>query len=262
MVVMAKPNITPSVQHIAQNFASSHDTYTNNAVVQQSIAQVLSERLCYYPHRSDKVLEIGCGTGNLTRLICQNHQITTLYLNDLYDKICENPLATSADVQYLIGDIETLTLPQGLDLVVSGSCLQWVQDLPKVCQQVQMALANDGVFAFSSFGVDNLYEIKSLLNQGLDYYTLGELGDIVTGAGFEILALWEQKYTPHFDTAHAVLKHIQKTGVSANPNFRWNKRTLGEFYTAYRERFGVVVGGDVRFPLTYHAVFCIAKKSN
>lgn len=259
--MLINTNIDP--QKVAQHFTNSHATYGDNATVQNLINDKLVQALANYAPKSPaRALEIGCGTGNLTNKLCQNHIIGTLYLNDLYDKITQNHLSTTADVRYLIGDIETLTLPDKLDLVVSGSCLQWVKDLSCVCQKVQNALVADGVFAFSSFAERNFYQIKQLTGQGLDYHTLTQVGQIIQGANLSLYRLWERQYTLYFDHPHAVLKHIQSTGVSgAGANFCWTKSRLQQFYQEYQQ-FAIKDDGTWRYPLTYHAIFCVAKKQD
>lgn len=256
-------NTNISTKHIAHHFASSHATYADNATVQNIISSKLVQTVCdYVPTALNRVLEIGCGVGNLTDKLCQNHAINTLYLNDLYDKITQNQPPTTASVHYLIADIETMALPDGLDLVVSGSCLQWIKDLSYVCQKVQHALVPDGVFAFSSFGVDNFYQIKRLTGQGLDYHTLAQIGRMIQRANLSLEQLWERQYTLYFDHPHAVLKHIQNTGVSgAGANFRWNKSRLQQFYQQYQQ-FAIKDDDRWQYPLTYHAIFCVAKNQN
>jgi malonyl-CoA O-methyltransferase len=69
----------------------------------------------------------------------------------------------------LIGDIEQLNLPQSLDAVISSSALQWMTDLPALLQRIHDALKPNAYFGFSTFGSDNLTEIKQLTGQGLNY---------------------------------------------------------------------------------------------
>ena len=76
------------------------------------------------------------------------------------------------NIAWLIGDIEQLTLPQSLDAVISSSALQWMTDLPTLLHRIHDALKPNAYFGFSTFGPDNLTEIKQLTGQGLNYIDL------------------------------------------------------------------------------------------
>lgn len=65
-----------------------------------------------------RVFEIGCGSGNLTRLLVESFQIEDLVLNDLYAEVQQH-FNHEEHVKWLIGDVETLELPQQLDMIVS-----------------------------------------------------------------------------------------------------------------------------------------------
>ena len=67
-----------------------------------------------------RVFEIGCGSGNLTRLLVESFQIEDLVLNDLYAEVQQH-FNHEEHVKWLIGDVETLEFPQQLNMIVSGS---------------------------------------------------------------------------------------------------------------------------------------------
>ena len=58
---------------VAQRFAKAGQSYVEHAVTQKQISKELFEYLkTYCPKSLDSVLEIGCGSGNLTHL-CQSY---------------------------------------------------------------------------------------------------------------------------------------------------------------------------------------------
>lgn len=98
-----------------------------------------------------RVFEIGCGSGNLTRLLATSFQFEELILNDLYADVQQH-FSHQENLKWLIGDIETLDFPQQLDMIVSGSALQWMQDLPHLLERCNEALTERGWLCFSTFG--------------------------------------------------------------------------------------------------------------
>lgn len=70
---------------VAQRFAKAGQSYSEHAIVQKQICQNLTNLLKQFcPRTMLRIFEIGCGSGNLTRLITTSFQIEELILNDLY----------------------------------------------------------------------------------------------------------------------------------------------------------------------------------
>lgn len=240
---------------VAQRFAKAGQSYSEHAIVQKQICQnlmVLLQQFC--PTMMSRVFEIGCGSGNLTRLIAASFQIEELILNDLYADVQQH-FNHQENLKWLIGDIETLAFPKQLDMIVSGSALQWMQDLPRVLQHCHTALNEKGWLCFSTFGPRNLTEIKELTGQGLSYWSIENWNNALTLAGFEVLHLSESEAQLYFDSPKAVLQHLKATGVTATAQHRWTKQTLQQFYQDY-DRFTHVEG----YSLTYHPIYCIARR--
>lgn len=231
---------------ITKNFAKAHATYAKSAIIQHQMCHTLMSMLP--PISPKRVLEIGCGVGNLTDIYVKRWQIEQLYLNDLYDILPKEPATL------LIGDIERLDLPK-VDAVLSGSALQWIKDLPCLLVRLYDALERGGVLAFSSFGQDNLCQIKTLTGVGLDYHRLDELVAMVQMAGFELVEACEERQTLYFDHPKDILRHIKNTGVSLG-KAQWTRSSLNAFYADYHAKFAT----DKGYPISYHPVFVVAKK--
>ncbi|ENU34732.1 malonyl-ACP O-methyltransferase BioC [Acinetobacter parvus] len=241
---------------VAQRFAKAGQSYIEQAVVQKQISAQLFEYLkAYCPKTFDSVLEIGCGSGNLTHLFQTHFQFDQLFLNDLYKDVDQH-FSTIKNIAWLIGDIEQLTLPQSLDAVISSSALQWMTDLPKLLHRIHDALKPNAYFGFSTFGSDNLTEIKQLTGQGLNYISLEFLKRQLEQQNFEILLIQQDHKQVYFDHPKSVLQHLKATGVTATAkSHRWTKQSLQHFYSDYQQ-FHVEQG----FRLTYHPIYVIARR--
>lgn len=250
-------------QLIAHRFKKSHAHYDGNASVQQKLAQeliaVINNHSLAKHHSS--VLEIGCGTGYLTKQFLQAFGCDALYLNDLYDDIKNNEIYQQ-NTTYLIGDIQELDLStMYFDLILSSSVLQWIYPLDKLLKKLYQQLNDNGYLLFSSFLKDNLWQIKKLTGQGLDYDDVNALKERLSNAGFEILYCQEQHHELLFDTPYDVLKHLKHTGVTANnTGFQWNKQRLTAFNDGYKN-LSLNSNGQIYYPLTYHSVMVLAQKA-
>ena len=241
---------------VAQRFAKAGQSYVEHAVVQKQISAQLFEYLkAYCPKTFDSVLEIGCGSGNLTHLFHSYFQVDQLFLNDLYEDVDQH-FSTIQNIAWLIGDIEQLELPSELDAVISSSALQWMTDLPALLQRIHDALKPNAYFGFSTFGSDNLTEIKHLTGQGLNYISLEFLKRQLEQQNFEVLFIEQEVKQIYFDHPKSVLQHLKATGVTATAkSHRWTKQSLQQFYLDYQQFYG-----EQGFSLTYHPIYVIARR--
>ncbi|WP_320159400.1 MULTISPECIES: malonyl-ACP O-methyltransferase BioC [unclassified Acinetobacter] len=243
---------------IAQRFAKAGQSYTEQAVIQKKICQHLCQLMqASCPKHLPDILEIGCGSGNLTQQVAANFQVEQWHLNDLYPQV-QPHFQSDLPIQWMIGDIETLTLPQHLDAIVSSSAVQWMTDLSVLLARCHAALKRQGWLCFSTFGPDNFTEIKQLTGQGLQYWSIDDWRQQLEQLNFEIVELSQQYFYMQFETPKAVLKHIKATGVTGTSvqQQRWTKQSLTEFYHRYQQ-FQLENG---LYTLTYHPVYCIARR--
>jgi malonyl-CoA O-methyltransferase len=246
---------------IKSRFAKSLDTYEQQADVQLHIAQVLvREARPYLSVHCDRLLEIGCGTGFLTRELLSDLSIQQMYLNDLVDMSSRMEQLIGLDhkhteFSFIPGDAEEINFPNHLQAVFSASSIQWFSDLPSFFSKVNDALLPEGMFLFNSFGPANLNEIKTLMGEGLYYPNADELSEMLSD--FEILEMWDENLVRYFESPRAVLHHLKETGVTAtHPDFRWTKSNLIDFENTYRDQFGC----EVKVTLSWQIYYFICKK--
>ncbi len=246
---------------IARSFSRGKSTYDDNAKIQQRVSRKLIKKLAKYSEISLKnVLEIGCCTGTLTELMLSSCNVEKLYLNDLvpsfYDEVKQR-LGGMDQVKIipLFGDVETLALPENLDLIISSATFQWLVDLERLFKRLASALNDKGFLAFSIFGPGTLCEFRELTNVGLPYSSVGTLLDMMDRY-FYIEEEETVKDQLFFSSPRDILRHLQATGVSGVEDYRWTPGKLREFEREYAERFGTASG----IPVTYMSSYVIASK--
>jgi len=246
---------------VSESFKSSGATYESSAVIQKEISRTLIEMLHGTGTTSfPTALEIGCCTGFLTELLCSNFQIDKLYLNDIVEIFCHD---TSKRLQGLRcntvlfeGDIESRKIPEKLDLVISSSTFQWIEDLPVLLQSIYESLIQGGILAFSIFGKGTMEEVSAIRGEGLEYISDTELLECVKDK-FSILNVGHEKKQLHFQTVRGILRHIQQTGVGGIGQKKWTHSALREFEETYKRDYHTELG----LPVSYSSTFVIARKS-
>lgn len=240
---------------VKNSFRQSFDkSYTNEAVIQKEMAKELVDKISEFAKSFSSAFELGCGTGVLTSELLSKLSIEKLFLNDLTDtsEFIEN-LPESTD--FFIGDAETINYPKNLDLVTSNAAVQWFQSLEDHFEKVHSSLNKGGIFAFTTFGPENMLEIKALTGTGLNYPSAEKLKEMLSSK-FKIEFFEESTKTINFSSAKEVLLHLRKTGVNAIEKQAWTKSKFQEFCKNYQIQF--TENGELC--LTYNPIIIIASK--
>ena len=248
-------------QRIAQHFA--HAThYEQHARIQQQVCQQLLTRI--NNPTPARVLEVGAGSGQLTRLLKTQLTTQAWHINDLTEAARPTLRELLPDATLYIGDAETMPLGADYDLIISASAIQWFDNPLSFVTQSSARLNTGGQLLFSTFTPNNFMQIKTLLGQGLHYPSILEWQQTLNDAGLTDIELHTERFELHFDSPYSVLKHMKLTGVSTNTSdapFVWNKARLAQFIEEYWAAFGQQdTANNDCVPLTYEVLIISAKK--
>jgi len=248
-------------EKIAHCFRQALTSYDDEATVQRKVGSRLLTLAGQFPAISyERVLEIGCCTGGVTRTLCQQQRIETLFLNDLVPDFAATVMARIPEermphIQPFFGDIETLPLPDNLSLVLSSATFQWLADLSGFFHRLAQALHKNGFLVFSIFGPGTLREFTELTGIGLDYRSPEEIAGLLE-SDFVIELMDTDQTRLFLPTARDVLHHLRDTGVGGVREHRWTRSALRRFEQEYLSRFGTPAG----VPVTYASTCFIARK--
>lgn len=247
--------------HIRHRFTRALDSYDNQAEAQQRISRKLVSLLSRYTCPPlQRILEIGCGTGSLTRCLTNQYSIDEWVLNDLCEKCFDKVIRLFPDSPplFLPGDAETLSFPGRFDLVASASVFQWMREPEIFLHKLASLLLPSGILLFSTFAPGNLYEIKKLTGKGLFYPPSDEWRRWLS-RDFRILHHEEETLTLAFPTPADVLKHLRDTGVTATGREFWTRGRLEQFSLQYQQLF---LNPYNQVTLTYRPLYFVAVKKN
>lgn len=253
---------------LQRRFSRNLATYDTLATVQRDIARRLATLLEHTTSSAQKNaikkgVEIGAGTGFLTRHLVRLFPAAEWTVNDLVpgsrDYLPES-------VSFSAGDGEAFPFgDERYDLIASASTVQWFDDLPGFIARTADGLRPGGLLALSTFGPGNFREITATTGQGLEYYPLPELIDILTASGLQIIAREEWTEQQRYPSPTDVLRHLRLTGVNAVAAERWTHSRLRQFEADYRAAYTDATGyneenGGECVTLTFHPILIIAKK--
>ena len=239
---------------VRKRFCGAAEHYDTEALVQKNMAERLAllVRELVPVERVRRVLEIGCGTGFLTRAMNGVVFPEKLYLNDICPEFKEL-FADMPAAEFIPGDAESVDFPANLDLVLSGSAIQWFDDPGRFFAKCRDSLVPGGFLAFSTFAPGNLGEIAEITGVRLHYPSLEQL-ETMLEPDFRLLCAEETAAVLRFPSAADVLRHLKMTGVNGISRRPWTRKVYSAFCTSYSERFADADG----CPLTYRPVFVVA----
>lgn len=100
------------------------------------------------PTSGMRVVDLGCGTGELTRQLHQRLQAAeTVGIDSSPAMLAQSAQYAGDGLRFEPGDIQTFRVEQSVDLIFSNAAIQWVPDHPALLARLTTALAPRGQLA-------------------------------------------------------------------------------------------------------------------
>ncbi|MFR9717784.1 malonyl-ACP O-methyltransferase BioC [Aeromonas diversa] len=247
---------------LARRFGAAARHYDAHAAFQREVGEAL---LGWLPARSERLLDLGCGTGYfLPALAARSHTLTAL---DLSPGMLARADERHSGAQLVCGDAEALPLGDGSqDLIFSSLALQWCERPEQAFAEARRVLAPGGRLCFSTLLSGSLAELKASY-QALDeaphvnrFLEQGALDAAITAGGLSIARLEVHPWRLYYQGIEALLRDIKGIGASqvndgqgaAGLGGRARLRQLAQAFETRREPQGL--------PLTYQVALCVATR--
>ena len=234
---------------IKKNFQKSFEKYNSNAIIQKQVAEQLSD--CIKNHHYNEVLEIGCGTGFLTKQLKNKITFNKYCANDLIEKSEIHIKNIIRDTEFYCGDFREINFNKKFDLIASNAVFQWFENIEEVFEYCKHILNKNGTLIFSTFSPNNFREIRELCGLSLSYKTADELNFLLE-KNFNIEYIEQSEYIINFDNPLKIIEHMKNTGVNSLSEQIWSVKKIKEFCKEYSKNYPDL-------PLTYSPIIVVAK---
>ncbi|MBL8511095.1 MAG: malonyl-ACP O-methyltransferase BioC [Betaproteobacteria bacterium] len=270
--------LPPTKLSIQRAFAKAAESYDAHAFLQREMADRLFERLDYIKLQPKRILDLGSGTGYVTRMLRERYPDAHLLALDIApdmhrvanrqwpEKSLLARLFGPSPVFYpVVADAEALPLTAScVDVVISNVMLPWCNP-ESVAREVLRVLVPQGLFIFTTLGPDTLKELRAAfraVDNGAhvnDFIDMHDVGDILSHCGFADPVMDQEVLTLTYEALKPLLQDLKGVGAQhvtkgRNPGLmgRQSWKNLLAAYESFRQ--------DGRLPATYEAVYGLAWK--
>jgi trans-aconitate methyltransferase len=185
-----------------QNFTTISKRYKETSLVQSSAAEILFSLLNI--QNDEAVLDIGCGTGNLTKKIYDISKGNVMGIDPSTGMIEESKKHYGNNITFEENIAEDITYKNIFDVIFCNSAFQWIKNQETAVEKFYMALRNNGRIGIQAPAkkmycpnfieaineIKNLGPIKNIFNKFNEPWnfleTAEEYSNLFETKGFEV----------------------------------------------------------------------------
>lgn len=253
-----------SPNRIQQAFNRRRPRHSSDQGLAASTAAELTDRLAPVRVTPERIIDLGCGSGDLTRRLTRMYPQATVFGFDF----ALGPLA-EVPGRRLFGrrprpaaaDARQLPLADAsVDIVVTNLLVEWVEDSAALFREIRRVLRPDGVVMYATLGPDTLTELRDAWAEvdGYghihDFADMHDIGDAMLAAGLRDPVMDVDRVCWRYPGLDSLLQEVRGLGGG---NLRSDRRrglltprAWRRLESAYRER-----AEDGRFLATWEIVY-------
>ncbi len=204
-------------ERIAQRFGSAAAHYDEQALAQRQSAQQLIANQSLH----GRVLDVGCGTGWLTRHIADHHPVDHIVALDIAAPMLQVDALQHPLILPIQADAAQLSFQNNsFDCVVSNFALQWLSSPSQFATELQRVLASEGQFCLAIPVDGTLQELNqawATIDQSRhtnSFFSAQIWLKALMAAGLTITNHQQSAFYQYYDSAKALLKSLKTIGAN------------------------------------------------
>ena len=254
---------------VARRFSSRAVAYGEQSTVQASLAEQLIT-LAPAPAPAGPILEVGCGTGHLTRHILRRwpgHPVDAIDIAPGMIHRAEKLIGPDRGVRWMVADAMSFCGGQPYELILSNCALHWLHPFRTGIANLVTQLRSTGMLAATVMLTGTLSELHEarlrvapLKPPAGRLPTFEEVIDVLREHGLLISYASEENRTAQLPCAEDVLRMVHDQGLSGGHVSRSHTPlTRGELAAIAQDYNFNYRNPDGTVRITYHVGFFVAR---
>ena len=202
-------------------FCKAAETYDQFADLQNNVSSKLASMLSLTTDNSSKIIDIGCGTGNIVYTLSKKYKRCIFIQLDLSWQMISLSSHKNQSTYSINANLDYIPISRSsLDIAFSAMTLHWTPDLRHSCNTIAQILKNEGLF-YCAIPLNNTFselnKIKDLMN--IKRYSLPSLSyvmDAFSNTSFNILDIKTINYKYFYPSCYHFLKSLKNTGTNTS----------------------------------------------
>ena len=225
-----------------------------------------------------RILDLGCGTGNSTRILKDRFSDAMVFGADNSDEMLAKAKKTHPDIEFIHLDVggdlsEVRDMDERFDIVFSNACIQWIPNHKILLPKLMSLIKHGGVLAVqipiqSEHPVHIIMKELVITSKWKDKLSQRNYNNLSTSEYYGVLSgisddfeMWETIYCHRMPNYESIIEWYKGTGL--RPYLEQLSETDAEDFVSdvYRElknRYKIQSNGEIMF--RFPRLFFIAKR--
>ena len=241
-------------------------TYDEYSSLQNKISDNLFKKLDLIEVRPSVILDLGCGTGRNGVILKEKYQNIKLInydfsINMLREAKKNQHKILGTKSEFICGDIEELSFTENtFDVIWSTSSLQWCNNLSDIFKKAKSILKPGGLFIFSTFGPNTLFELRNVTKKISNYQKTNNFLDLLSikdkliNGGFSNPVIDAEEFCLRYKNINNFFLDLRRIGGTSGFKSKKNGLSGKSFLKLISDGYNEY-SYDGIYPATYEAVY-------
>ncbi|MEE8496337.1 MAG: methyltransferase domain-containing protein, partial [Xanthomonadales bacterium] len=218
-----KPELL-NTRAVRRKFDRVASLYDGHAALEQEVASRLLERLEFHRLTPQRIVDLGCGTGQASAgLKSRFRKAEVIGLDSSHAMLVQLRRRSRVlrRLRAVCADMSALPLAdQSSELLFSNLAMQWCPDPVALFAEFRRVLTPGGMLLFSSFGPGSLMELTAAWAEAggtaqiMEFVDILQFGDALMAAGFQEPVMDAERITVSYPDIDSLLRELEATGAS------------------------------------------------